>query len=331
MVLDIIMGICLLFVIKAYSREIVEVLHYFGHFLHIEVLERQVKYLMNLPAGFKANPNLDNFLGNFVLDIISVWNQVTTELTDIELSLARYFGMFGVLGISFQLALTHDYLFLTSIHIFIIYTGFSAFYKFILKMSATLFKLFQGSKFNVLRQRVDQNHFQIQELYLGVLMIILVIFLTPTIAMYYYFCFIFIIVTVLIDQMLLLNLQNIANNFPTYLLVSTLLRPYSLPNSYTLHVQEGSMLTFKMVPNACNRGSVFSHLVGEFKNIYIEAAPSKIVKMIFSGDNLFYAMRDLLNITNRQQVSAQPREEGEETLGTKVRFLSQLIKMITSC
>jgi len=132
-------------------------------------------------------------------------------------------------------------------------------------------------------------------------MIILVIFLTPTIAMYYYFCFIFIIVTVLIDQMLLLNLQNIVNNFPTYLLVSTLLRPYSLPNSYTLHVQESpSLLAFKIVPNACNRGSVFSHLVGEFKNIYIEAAPSKIVRMIFCGDNLFYAMRDLLNITNRQ-------------------------------
>ena len=95
--------------------------------------------------------------------------------------------------------MTHDYLFMTSIHIFTVYTGFSAIYKYFLRMSATLFKLFLGSKFNVIRQRVDSNHFQIQEMYLGVLMITLVIFLTPTIAMYYYFCFIFIIVTVLID------------------------------------------------------------------------------------------------------------------------------------
>ena len=154
---------------------------------------------MNLPAGFKPNPNLDNFLGNLVLDIISVWNYVTTELTVIELSLTRYFGLFGLLGISFQLAMVHDYLFLTSIHIFLIYTCFSAFYKMILQMTATLFRLFKGVKFNVLRKRVDSNHFQIQELYLGVLIVTLIIFLTPTIAMYYYFCFIFIIVTILID------------------------------------------------------------------------------------------------------------------------------------
>ena len=87
---------------------------------------------MNLPAGFKANPNLDNFIGNVMLDIISVWNTVTTELTIIELSLARYFGLFGLLGLSFQLALAHDYLFLASIHMFTIYTCFSAFYKLIL-------------------------------------------------------------------------------------------------------------------------------------------------------------------------------------------------------
>lgn len=113
-------------------------LHYFGKFLHIEALERKVTYLMNLPAGFKPNPNLDNFLGNLMLDIVSVWNFVTTQLTGVELSIARYFGLFGLLGISFQFALAHDYLLLTSIHLFFIYTGFSAFYKLMLQMTSTL-------------------------------------------------------------------------------------------------------------------------------------------------------------------------------------------------
>ena len=89
MVIDLLMGISLLFIINEYSKEILDILHYFGQFLHVEVLERQVKYLMNLPAGFKANPNLDNFIGNFVLDIISVWNHVTTKLTGIELLMVR--------------------------------------------------------------------------------------------------------------------------------------------------------------------------------------------------------------------------------------------------
>lgn len=161
---------------------------------------------MNLPAGFKPNPNLDNFLGNLMLDVVSVWNYVTTELTGVELNIARCFGLFGILGVSFQLALVHDYLFFASAHIFIVYTAFSAFYKIMLQMASTLYRLFRGQKFNVMRKRDDANHFSIQELYLGVLIITLVIFLLPTIAMYYYFVFIFIICSILLDQIILLNL-----------------------------------------------------------------------------------------------------------------------------
>ena len=56
---------------------------------------------MNLPAGFKPNPHLDNFLGNLMLDIIQIWNYVTTELTYIEYLLLSYLGLLGAMGISF--------------------------------------------------------------------------------------------------------------------------------------------------------------------------------------------------------------------------------------
>jgi hypothetical protein len=69
--------------------------------LHIEVLERQVSWLMSLPAGFKPNPNLDNFIGNLLLDIIGLWNFVTTELQVFEPLLLKYVGYFGFLGFSF--------------------------------------------------------------------------------------------------------------------------------------------------------------------------------------------------------------------------------------
>jgi N-acetylglucosaminyl transferase component (Gpi1) len=84
MVFDILIGLLMLLIVNAYTQEILNILHYFGQFLHIEVLERQVQYLMSLPVGFKPNPNLDNFIGNLLLDIVSVWNYVTTELTGIE-------------------------------------------------------------------------------------------------------------------------------------------------------------------------------------------------------------------------------------------------------
>lgn len=121
--------------------------------------------------------------------------------------------------------------------------------------------------------------------------------------MYYYFVFIFIICSILLDQILLLNLQNIFTNFPTYLFLHTMYKPYSLPNSYqVLQVADQSKnhLTFRIVPNTCNKGSVFAHIKGEFGMIFHEVSPPKIIGMIVRGDNLFYVMRDLLNITARK-------------------------------
>ena len=42
MVFDIILGVFLLLIVNAYTTEILAILHYFGQFLHIEVLRRQV-------------------------------------------------------------------------------------------------------------------------------------------------------------------------------------------------------------------------------------------------------------------------------------------------
>lgn len=186
-------------------------------------------------------------------------------------------------------------------------------------MTSTLFRLFKGVKYNVLRKRDDKNYFQIQELYLGVLIITLIIFLTPTIAMYYYLCFIFIIVTILIDQILLLNLQNIASNLPLYLLIKSIFAPYSLPNSYTLAIRGAggeATTTFKIVPNKCDKASVFIHMSEEFKLIFSEASVGKIISMIVRGDNLFYLMKNLLNISTR--LVSQKKEEAAGKAQAKV-------------
>lgn len=68
----------------------------------------------------------------------------------------------------------------------------------------TLINLFNGKKFNVMRNRVDFNHFSIQEFYLGVLIVALIIFLLPTLGMFYFLAFIKLVVSVLALQICLL-------------------------------------------------------------------------------------------------------------------------------
>jgi phosphatidylinositol glycan class Q protein len=215
---------------------------------------------MGLPAGFKPNPNLDNFLGNFILDQISLWNYVTARITLIEPYVVKCIGLSGFMGASFFLAMCHDVLFFSSSYVFILYTMIAIAYKYTLRMIGTLIMLFRGKKFNIISKRVESNNFTIQELYLGVVIVTLLIFLTPTIAMYYYICFILIIVSVLIVQIILLNMQNLTSNFPYFLLTYALMNPYSLPNSIRMEICSKKK-TLRLVANKCNKASVFHRLV----------------------------------------------------------------------
>mmetsp|Transcript_37652 Transcript_37652/g.27758 ORF Transcript_37652/g.27758 Transcript_37652/m.27758 type:complete len:101 (+) Transcript_37652:881-1183(+) len=92
------------------------------------------------------------------------------------------------------------------------------------------------------------------------------LFLTPTVAMYYYTCFSVLIVSILSVQILLLNLQNISNNFPYFLLAFTLRNPYCLPNSIRFQLSKDKR-TLKLVPNKSRGSAVFHRLSGDFFKI----------------------------------------------------------------
>lgn len=109
-----------------------------------------------------------------------------------------YSSFAGLLGLSTTLSVIHDILILSCAHIFLPYTVVAFIYAKILKMLGTLVNLFNGKKFNVMRNRVDSNNFSIQEFYLGVLIVALILFLLPTLAMYYFMAFISFVIYVLI-------------------------------------------------------------------------------------------------------------------------------------
>lgn len=66
---------------------------------------------------------------------------------------------------------------------------------------------------------------------MGVLIVALIIFLLPTLALYYFLAFIALVITVLFIQVTLIALQMLILHFPSYLFVNVLLNPLSLPNS----------------------------------------------------------------------------------------------------
>ena len=50
---------------------------------------------------------------------------------------------------------------------------------------SSLWRLFRGKKWNVLRKRVDSASFDVDQLFVGTLLFTVLLFLLPTVALYY--------------------------------------------------------------------------------------------------------------------------------------------------
>mmetsp|Transcript_11068 Transcript_11068/g.16824 ORF Transcript_11068/g.16824 Transcript_11068/m.16824 type:complete len:160 (-) Transcript_11068:864-1343(-) len=77
MVLDVSFGCLFMIYLHYKTTNALIVLHWIGQGLQLEVLSKQTEWLMGLPGGFKPNPNLAEFLGCAILDLISIWNYMS--------------------------------------------------------------------------------------------------------------------------------------------------------------------------------------------------------------------------------------------------------------
>ena len=230
LVLDTAIGVAIFLAIAAYPDFFINFVDSCCQLMHLEQLEIKIYWLLGNPAGFKPNTNLVNFLGNFILSMISMWNEVTSVLTKVRQFIVFYLAAVGWRGASLQAAAVHDMLFLCSFWLLCVYTMFQQMYWYIISMLSTQMKVFRGRKFNTIRGRDDSNTFHVAEMYLGVIIVAISVFLLPTIGSFYFYAFISIIVSVMILQLLLTFVQIVATDFPYFKLALSLCYPYCLPN-----------------------------------------------------------------------------------------------------
>lgn len=244
---------------RTYPDVFVSFVNYTCQRLHLEQLQQKIYWLIGNPAGFKPNSNLAQFLGSFVLSLISVWNHVTSALTQARELIVFLVAGVGVFGLSVQAAFLHDLLFLCSFWLLWVYSLFAAVYWYILSMLSTLMKLFRGRKFNTIRGRDDSNSFNVTEMYIGVLIVTISIFLLPTFASFYYYAFISIILSVMVIQLLLILMQILLTDFPYFLLIWTIWHPYTLPNRIRVEVCQNNQ-QLRIVAIKSNISSCFVQL-----------------------------------------------------------------------
>ena len=132
----------------------------------IDILKEQVRWLMSLLSEFKPNVYLDLFLGELLIDLLNFWNIITTYLNQYELAAVKYLiAPFGLMGLSFQMAIMHDCLSIITIHINLVYLIFAYTHKKCLEILLNCLRMFSGKKYNYLTQKLDDNEYNFEEFF----------------------------------------------------------------------------------------------------------------------------------------------------------------------
>ena len=202
-----------------------------------DTMKKITVFLASNPFGIKLNEELASFLSQLFLWTIEVSNhELISRLTNEE-NLNFFFTIVTksmcLFGASFGLSLIIDFCSILSLHIYLFYRISSKLYYWQLNAIISLFYLFCGKKRNVLRNRIDYNYFELDELLMGTLLFIIATFLMPTI-LSFYFCYTVLWMTSILIDISLDSIIGLLNHFPLFALLLRIKDPRRLPGGVSI-------------------------------------------------------------------------------------------------
>ncbi|KAM6155389.1 phosphatidylinositol N-acetylglucosaminyltransferase subunit Q isoform 5-T5 [Rhynchocyon petersi] len=202
-----------------------------------EELQHLLQWLMGAPAGLKMNRALDQVLGRFFLYHIHLWISYIHLMSPFIERILWHVGLSACLGLTVALSLLSDIIALLTFHIYCFYVYGARLYCLKIYGLSSLWRLFRGKKWNVLRQRVDSCSYDLDQLFIGTLLFTMLVFLLPTTALYY-LVFTLLRLLVVTVQGILHLLVDLVNSLPLYSVGLRLCRPYRLAAGVKFRVLE---------------------------------------------------------------------------------------------
>ena len=206
--------------------------------LYEALLSNTISWLMNSPAGFKLNNELASFLGQLIFWVLDLWR--STTLRWIQSNIGELLQMVEILtrycGLSLFLSMSLDLTNIFFLNIYGFYVACTRLYSWQLNIVRSLFRLFYGKKYNILRNRVDSNDYEFDQLMLGIIIFTILIYLLPTVFIFY-LTFVLARLTILFVSSVLKFLLISLNHIPIVVLLLKLKNQERLPAGLLLDVQ----------------------------------------------------------------------------------------------
>lgn len=240
--------------------------------------------LSNNPLGIKLNHELAKFFSELFLWVIEFSNVLFVgpmiEINNLKCFLRVVSQLGCVFGGTFALSIIVDYFAILTFHIYTFHRISSKLYHWQLVILLSLFHLFRGKKNNILRNRIDHNYFKLDQLLLGTIFFIILVFLLPTVLMFYLFFTTLRMVTIDVE-IFLESIIALLNHFPLFALLLRLKDPKRIPGGITMNELGPGRLDLKSKPiKISEMFKPFVLLMEQMKDIYFS---SKTSRQIFLG------------------------------------------------
>ena len=223
----------------------------------IDGLKSMIRWLMSYPGGLKLNNELAAFLGDLFLWVIEYWSATITLLVMPHLPTLVYFiGFSSFAGASMPISIVSDLITLLTLHIYSFYIASARIFNWQLTIIFSLFQLFRGKKRNVLRNRIDNCDYDLDQLLLGTILFTLLFFLLPTVVVFY--------LTFASARMVIISLKAILdtclaclNHFPLFALMLRVKDSKRLPGGiyFAIHELQSSLKNLPSTPSSMSSDS----------------------------------------------------------------------------
>ncbi|XP_068102828.1 phosphatidylinositol N-acetylglucosaminyltransferase subunit Q [Hyperolius riggenbachi] len=252
-------------------------------------LQELLQWLMGAPAGLKMNRALDEVLGRFFMYHIHLWISYIRLMSPFIEVIFWYIGLSACLGLSVALSILSDIIALLTFHIYCFYVYGARLYCFKMHGLSSLWRLFRGKKWNVLRQRVDSCSYDLDQLFLGTLLFTILLFLLPTTALYYLVFTLLRLLVVMVQGVIQMTI-NLLSSLPFYALLLRLCRSYRLAAGVKfgmLEQQSGKPLRLLMQINPLPYGEVLDTYRLPSNRCYPKDSWGSLCKKLFIGEVIY--------------------------------------------
>lgn len=241
--------------------------------------ESYIEWLMGWPAGLKLNSNLNKFLGELYLWLISIWSVAFFQGIIAMEYIVKAVSVSGLFGVSYSIAIVIDLLRVATVHVRLFYFLSTRLYGWQVRIICSLFHLFRGKKWNVLKDRLDSAEYDLDQLLLGTILFSALVFLFPTVAVYYVL-FLFSATSWIILEVALMTVGVMLKRFPLFEVALRLYSPDTLMYGVQINLSNNEFV-LRAQPKPIM--ALIKPLLGELANCWTSFVNIANIKRMFKG------------------------------------------------